>query len=233
MAQRETVPTSINDYGAEEHPAFGQIKLARVSYGGRGAVLFDSDIKHQHTVRLTVTAADRRRDLHHDWIHGASMPLIEVEMSEAQWASFVSSMGTSGVSCTVRATETDHMVPDLAYDPRLAHSMNEVKDTADRLFAEAKDALADLEEAFTAKAGVRVLREKLRTLHHRLHNTESNMAFAAESLSEHAENVVQKARADIEAMVVNKAAQLGLSAGDTAEVLELPVLPGEARAIES
>jgi hypothetical protein len=42
----------------------------------------------------------------------------------------------------------------------------------------------------------------------------ANMTFAAKSLSEHAENVVQRARADVEAMVLAKAAQLGLEPGD-------------------
>jgi hypothetical protein len=42
----------------------------------------------------------------------------------------------------------------------------------------------------------------------------TRMEFAAQSLSEHAENVVQRARADIEAVVMVKAQQLGLNPGD-------------------
>lgn len=50
------------------------------------------------------------------------------------------------------------------------------------------------------------------------------MSYAAKSLSEHAENVVQRARADIEAMVVSKAEQLGIDPGEVAEtpLLEEP-----------
>lgn len=42
----------------------------------------------------------------------------------------------------------------------------------------------------------------------------SNISFAAQSLTEHAENVVQRAKADIEAMVVARAKQLGLDPSD-------------------
>lgn len=51
--------------------------------------------------------------------------------------------------------------------------------------------------------------------------TSPNVAFAARSLNEHAENVVQRARADIEAMVLSKATQLGLDPADLGTVPQL------------
>lgn len=227
---RKIVPPTTNQYGAEEHPAFGQISAARMSISG-GAVLFDSDILHQHTVRITVTAADRKRDLNHDWIHGGIKPLIEVELSEAQWASFVSSMNTSGVPCTIRATESDRQVPELPYDPRLAHSMTEVKEGATRTFGPIKAAM-EAYDALDPKAPAKARREALGKIRDAVRHAEVNLSFAAKSLTEHAENVVQRARADIEAMVGAEAARLGLSAGQAEGLLELPALPGEARATE-
>lgn len=222
----ETAAPTINERGDEAHPAFGRIAAARLS-STPGQVLFDSDITHQHTVRITVQGAVRRRDLHHDWIHESGPAIVEVELSEAQWASFVSSMNTSGVSCTIRQTLADHQIPGLAYDPRLAHSMTEVKTAATATFAKIAAALADYEAAVEAKAGAKVLREKLRVLHFAIEHTEGNLAFAARSLSEHAENVVQKARADIEAMVGAEAQRLGLTGGQAQGLLELPAIPGE------
>jgi hypothetical protein len=226
MARDTTEPT-LNERGDEVHPAFGMISAVRASYSGDGQVLFQSDIKHGHTIRISVSGATRKRDLHHDWVHDDARPLIEVELSEAQWASFVSSMNTTGVPCTIRRTETDWNIPGLVYDPRLAHSMNEVRGAADKTFAKIRDALADYENAVAEKAGAKVLREKLRSLHYTVENTEGNLAFAAKSLTEHAENVVQKARADIEAMVGAEAQRLGLTAGEAKHLLELPAMPGE------
>lgn len=222
---RDTTEPVENEHGDQTHPAFGLIAAHRVS-STPGQVLFDSDIRHNRTIRVSVQRATRKRELHSDWVRGEDRDLIVVELSEAQWASFVSSMDTTGVPCTIRATETDWQVPDLPYNPRLAHSMAEVRDAANQAMVKIKEALADVEAAFEAKAGVKVLREKLRNLHIVVENAPSNMAFAAKSLSEHGENVVQRARADIEAIVQAEATRLGLEVGDS-RVLELPPLPGE------
>jgi hypothetical protein len=228
MTQRETAPPTINAQGDEEHPAFGQIHAHRVS-STPGVTLFDSDIKHGNSVRITINRAVRKRELSQDWIFGRD-ELIEVELSEAQWAGFVSSMNTSGVPCTIRRTETDWNIPELEYDPRLAHSMGEVKGAAVKTFGKIREALADYEKAVAEKAGAKIIKEKLRVLHFAVENSGANMHFAAKVLVEHTENVVQKARADIEAMVTQKAVQLGLTAGQAEGLLELPAMPGEVSA---
>jgi hypothetical protein len=233
MTQRPITEPTTDEYGAEVHPAFGMIQASRVSVGGgpgSGAVLFDSDIKHGHTVRVRIHRAIRRRDLSTDWIH-PGQELIEVEMSEAQWAGFVSSMNTSGVPCTLRRTENEVAVPNLDYDPRLAHSMQEVKGAAVKAFGRIREAMQDYEEAVAQKLGAKIIKERQRNLHYAIENSGANMTFAAKQLVEHTENVVQKARSDIEAMVQAEAARLGLTAGQAQGLLELPVLEGEEPAL--
>lgn len=228
MTQRHIEPPTHDKYGNEVHPAFGMISAGRVSIGGgpgSGSVLFQSDIKHGHTVRITISRATRKRDLNHDWVH-SGQELIEVELSEAQWASFVSSMNTSGVPCTLRRTENDVFVPGLEYQPRLAESMGEVKDAAVKAFGGIREAMQAYEKAIEEKAGAKTIKEARRKLHYAIEHSGANMHFAAKSLVEHTENVVQKARADIEAMVFQEAARLGLEPGQ-APLLELPVLAGE------
>jgi hypothetical protein len=228
-AMRETTEPTLDKYGAEEHPAFGMIRASRttvVGGAGSGAVLFDSDIKHGHTVRIVIERATRKRDLNSDWIHGGN-ELIEVELSEAQWASFVSSMNTTGVPCTLRRTETDLQVPGLPYAPRLAESMAEVKGAAVAAFGKIREALLAYEQAVAEKAGAKAVREARNRLHYAVENSGANMTFAAKTLVEHTENAVQRARADIEAMVAQEAARLGLDSGQAQGLLELPVLDGE------
>jgi hypothetical protein len=228
MTQRQIEPPTIDQHGDEVHPAFGQIQANRVTIGGgpgAGAVLFQSDIKHGNTIRITIRRATRKRDLNHDWVHGGQ-ELMEVELSEAQWASFVSSMNTSGVPCTIRRTETDWNIPELPYQPRLAESMGEVKNVAAKVFGEIREARDAYEKALADKAPAKVRNEALRKLHYAIENSGSGMHFAAKTLVEHTENVVQKARADIESMVMQETQRLGLEAGQ-APVLELPVLAGE------
>lgn len=187
----------------EAHPAFGLIGASRSQ--GSGAVLFDSDIKHRHTVTVTIYEAERERNLNHDRVYPKSTKgiLAEVQMSEAQWASFVSSMNTGfGVPCTVRRTYDDYNVAGLPYAPRMEESMSEVRDAGEKAIEKIREAF-DVAFDKPTKANMRYLKAMI-------DNAPSNMTFAAKSLSEYTENVVQRARADIEAMVTAKAQQLGL-----------------------
>jgi hypothetical protein len=200
-SQRGEVPPTVDEYGAEHHPAWGVIGASRVQ--STGTYLFDSDMRHQHYVVVTLRQARRTRDLNHDRIMADSrLPIVEVAMSEAQWASFVSSMNTGdGVPCTIERRDGQR-APGFPHEARLAESMREVSEAADKSLEAIREAFA-LVEAKPTKANIRNLGIVLG-------NAPASMRFAASSLTEHAENVVQRARADLEAMVVAKAAQIGL-----------------------
>lgn len=210
---RDIIPPTKNEYGGEEHPAWAMIGASRVQNGPPGAVLFDSDLRHGHTIMVRISTASRRRDLNQDYLH-SEKEFIEIEMSEAQWASFVSSMNVgNGVPCTVRRREGEWTVPGMPYEPRLQESMNETRQAADKVVEEIREAF----EAFETKRNA----ANLRTLKCAIENATPNVVFAAKSLTKHAENVVQRARADIEAMVASKARQLGIEPSDLGGVAEL------------
>lgn len=183
----------------EKHPSFAKIGAYRTSIGPPGESLFDSDIRHAHTVVLRIEEAERRREIGHDFIHGGKR-IVEVEMSEAQWASFVSSTNTSGVPCTLRWHGEDIEKPP--YAPRLRESIAETHDAADRAFADIKAAFEEY-VAHPTKA-------QLRSLRATIENATPNVDYAGKVLVEHAENVVQRARADVEAMVLAQADRLGI-----------------------
>lgn len=216
MTHEVTEPT-LDEHGSETHPAFATIGANRGSYGPPGATLFDSDIKHGHTVTIRLHTATRRRDISHDYIHSGQR-LFEVEMSEAQWASFVSSMNVGdGVPCTLRARETDYDIDGLPYAPRLAVSMQETHDAAQRLMADIREKFELVKEKPT--------KANLWSLECALNNATPNVDYVAKKLAEHAENVVNKSRADIEAIVASKATQLGIEAFN-------PFAPQELEAAE-
>lgn len=197
----------------EQHPSFGMIAAYRGSYG---ATLFDSDIYHHHTVTLRIHRASRRRELHSDWIH-AREELIEVEMSEAQYASFVSSPNTSGVPCTIRTIQGEDIERPV-FAPRLEESMRETHEAAQEAFGEIVEALRVFEE--TPSTPARAKKEALASLRAKIQNAVPNVDFAGKRLSEHAENVVQKARSDVEAMVSQHAARMGVEALPAVALLE-------------
>jgi hypothetical protein len=194
-----------DEYGHEIHPAWVVVGAYRGTVSPPGAALFDSDIRHQHVITVRVSEARRKRNLHRDWI-GDVKPIVEFTMSEAQWASFVSSMNSgSGVPATLGYRE-GKSVPGVPYDPRLQASLDEVRGAAERAQADVLVAFREYQEHKTAG--------NLRSLQAAIENMPANISFAGEQLSEHAENVVQRAKADIEAFVVNKAQQLGLDPGE-------------------
>jgi hypothetical protein len=213
----DPAPPTAGPDGTEAHPAYALVSATRVTHS-RGAVLFDSDLAHRQTIRVTVARATRRRDLSTDWIHATGPALVELDLSEAQWAAFVSSMNTPGVPCTLRATETDHDLPGLDLAPRLAASMDEARNAADKAFEQSRAALAAYEDAL-ASGGAKDKRDALGRLRAALTNAAPNVAYASTRLAEHAENVVTKARADIEAMAAQQAAHLALPAPDPDRVL--------------
>lgn len=207
-------PTVEEEYGDEVHPAFGLIGASRVSVSPPGSVLFDSDVKHGHTVIVRIRTAGRRRDNKYDWIHGRE-ELIEVEMSEAQWASLVSSMNSgNGTPCTIRRREDGETTPSIPYAPRLAHSLDETRDAAHEAFDEIKEAMAAYELALLNKAPAAERNEALRTLRARISNAVPNVEYAGQRLVDHTEDVITKARYDVEAFVIAKAKQLGIEPGD-------------------
>jgi hypothetical protein len=208
---RNIEPVVTNDRGDETHPAFALISASRTSTSP-GSVLFDSDIRHQHSVVVRISTATRKRSLNQDRTHEEKQ-LIEIEMSEAQWGSFVSSMNVgSGVPCTLRA-ERGAKVPGLKYEPRMAESLREVQEATGRVFGRIDSALSAYESHKTVA--------NLRALRNAVERVGGDLDFAAKSLAEYAEGVVQRARADVEVFVANKARQLGLDPADVQSPLEL------------
>lgn len=213
--QRDVEPITVEHKHGDDwetHPAFGHIHANRVS-SNPSVSLFDSEILHSHYVVLSIQTAERKRDLSRDWIHPSLDPLIEVAMSEAQWASLVSSMNAGGTPCTIQSRETQRLVPDLPYEPRMAQSIAEVREAYDKSLGKAKAAMAAY-DALDPKAPAKERRAALAELRQAINYAEGNGVFAAESLSEHVEGVVTRAKADIEAMVAAHVERLGIDAAN-------------------
>lgn len=195
----ETTEPTHNDHGDEVHPSFGVAQVHRNS-SHPAHHLFDSSIGHTEYVTLEVHRATRKRDLRRDWIHTApGRPLIEIEMSMSQWGSLISGSGSGrGTPVTIHQFNGETM-PRADHTSRLAVTAKEVSTTAAKAVQDVQAAAAEVDAVFEKKAGRTVMRVALTNLRHTLANLPSNMKFAADALTEHAEDVVAKATADIEA----------------------------------
>lgn len=217
MRREEVTPNRIEltGYGRdgeyeESHPAFAVAVVTRASGGAR--TVFQSDLQHSETIRLSISTAVRGRGLMHDWVH-PKKELIEVEMSLAQWGSLVSSIGIgSGVPVTLRRTESEVFVAGIPYEPRIAVVMDEARGATTKLMDQIRRRYVAVKEAFEGKQGIKVQRAAIDSLGHALNNAESNTGFAVKSVADAAEHIAAQAKSDIEAHILAAAQLTGLTA---------------------
>ena len=194
----------------EEHPAYAMIGASRVS-ATPGAELFGSDFLHGNYVTISVKRARLDRGLSSDWHHGHGTDLIEVAVSEAQWATFVSAMNVGdGVPCTLRYIE-GQSVPGIERDQggRREQLNDEVRQTL-------ADALTAL-EALRDDAPSKKYREKVESA---IQQIKSNLPYVARQFDKHAENTVEKAKMEVNAYVTQTLQRAGMTAiGRAAPIL--------------
>lgn len=191
--EEPVVTQTSKDESRVTHPCFGQIGASRVS---GGTFLYGSDFQHNAFVRITIRESDMRRNLSTDWPHGGK-ELVEVDLSESQWAEFVSAMNIGfGSQCTIRHVEHEFR-PGL---PRPARrSQQFAKEAADDM-RESLEALADLtatiNELKISEKQKALLRGKVRSSEAAL---TSGLPFVAKLFQEHMETTVSKAKLEINA----------------------------------
>lgn len=186
------------------HPAFGQIVANRV---GGGAILYGSDFRHRGYVSITIKRSTLHRDLSRDWPL-ASGELITVNLSEAQWARFVSAMNIGdGAQCTIERIGGEEVpgIPDPA-DRRgqFAREQAVVSEELQRHLAAARAAVL--------ASGLSEKKQKtiLDSLHMADMKAGSSQEWVADQFSKHMETTVEHAAIEIDAMMTAAVQQVGL-----------------------
>lgn len=188
------------------HPAYGQISVSRIS-GGRRA-LYGSDFYHHQSVRVSISTSTLDRHLNSDWPHECK-EIIEVEMSEAQWATFVSTFGIGGgVQCTIRHRD-GKMVPGFP-------SRDEADEFSADMSEQAKDALAALKASAAAVMNAKMSKKDAETILAGIRKAAQeigvNADFVQKCFNEHMEGRVEKAKVEIHAYLQNSIQRAGLEA---------------------
>lgn len=201
------------------HPAYALIGASRVSgtgREGRGAVLFGSDFEHRDYITLHISRAQLDRGLAQDWYHGLS-EIIEVAMSEAQWATFVSTLNMGqGVPCTLQ--HVNHArVPQIPQPP--ARRQQFKQEMADYL-KEAEAALKHLRGCIEKKAGKKEMQGAIWRMENAL---TPNLGFLADQFGEHVENVTEAAKIEVSAYITGVVQRAGIkSLGGEKPPISLP-----------
>jgi len=199
-------PGPSGDTEVSTHPAYGQIGTSRVS---GHANLYDSDFRHNAYMTITIRKSQLHRDLHRDW-HFAHQEIIEVALSESQWATFVSSPNSGmGVPCTIQHMD-GQIIPGLP-DPssRADQFSKEMADTLGKSIGTLKALLGQIDEQGLPKKKADAIK---RAIEHALMQINSNVPFVAKSFEEHTEAVVEAAKAEIHGYMTGVLNRAGIEA---------------------
>jgi hypothetical protein len=196
------------------HPAFGAIKASRVQ--GR-AELFGSDMSHDRYISVAINRAVMNRSLSSNWVF-ANDEVIEVALSEAQWATFVSAMNVGvGVPCTIAHIEGKRL-------PQIERDSSEQNRFAGELKAsleKAMLALGELSELATGRPLKAAESSRIRSLAFAAHRAISDSApFVAKQFAEHMEEKTEAAKAEVHAMAMQVLAGVPLVANDEPKLIE-------------
>ncbi len=193
------------DEATYTHPAYGQVSVSNVS---GGIYLYGSDFHHQNYVALRINRSELNRNLSNDWPH-AREELVEIAMSESQWATLVSSMNRGeGVQCTLQHYQRK-MVPQI---PRIEGKIAQFRAEGSEAAEEAVRAITELrDEINDSKLSQKQKEAWTRKLDFIEGRTTGNLRFVASQFGEHMEKVVNKAKTEISAFAHNMIMRTGLS----------------------
>lgn len=194
------------------HPAFACVGVSRVSGRAGAGELFDSQVSHQHYVRLEVTSAEYQVGPYHSRVMGRSRPYIVLEMTEAQWVAMVSRMNGPDVPCTLRRV-TDGLlkaVPEIAPMPKFEEALtNDAAAMHAKWNADIDRCRAEI-LTIADKLGARSKAELESVLSRMVGHLKANSHFAHEVLTERKERLVTEAGLELESMANALVNRLGL-----------------------
>jgi hypothetical protein len=207
--------TQVGNATIFEHPAQGSISTYRLQ--ARSIELFGSALNHQHVIGVEISTVDVHREYHQDR-HTNQKHLIRFEMSEAQWASFVSSVGSSaGTPITFRyrppAGELISMPTYECEGLKDRHSA-EIKKQAQQMVDDSIKGVKELQALLAgsgtvSKTQLRAVTDKLAIA---LGNLPSNMAFMQDMFAEAMEKSVEDAKSEVQAYTNSMIRNAGIGA---------------------
>jgi hypothetical protein len=207
----------------ERHPAYGQIGASRVS--GR-AQLYGSDFEHNNYITIRLYKSELHRNLSNDTPMTRGGDVMEVSLSESQWATFVSSLNAGqGVPCTINYLNGEGDLPGIR------RTVNRRAQFEDELNTRLKEVEANVHEIAEKVKALPVSQKKKDEILHDIRVTLNNMApnlkFTQEQFGEYMEDTTNRAKAEINAYAQRMFAAPTTPALDSAPAMPVRMLEGE------
>jgi hypothetical protein len=191
--------------------------IVLTNHTGNSATLFGSDLKHNNRVCIKIARAELNRTLNRDWFAGEVRPIVEFEMSHAQFAQFITGAGKGdGTPCTLTyAPERGHTSKPMPIieniETKHATYRREISETARREVEGISDSVNELKAMVaTGKVGLVKMREILHNLTRQVSNLPENLSYTVASAEDALEKATSDAKIEVEAFISTAAQRLGL-----------------------
>lgn len=211
-----------------EHPSYVMVGLFR-SEGNIGRLFGSALDKHHTSITLRVAQATRKHSLGRDWYHAKSLlPLIEVELSAAQFAEMITSMNVgSGVPGTLRSLNGERTGP---VPEEHSLEVEEVRKQFARDVASVAKGVEDMEKRVADLLDKKSLskedkKEILSQFASFRQHVRSNSPFMVEQFERAAEKVVTHAKAEVDAFITHNVVAEGIRSLAEKAAVRAPELP--------
>lgn len=190
------------------HPAYAQIQANRVTGQTR---LYGTDFVHRDFIRVTIAPSEHVRDLHHDWYHASLQSYIEVDLSEAQWANFISTMNHGQGACATLARLNNEGVPAIAAPESNPNDKWQVE--IEQTLANTRAQLNKIKGIIAESKLSQKEKDRLKIeLDVAGYGVGSNIDFITETFGKHVDKTVVAAKIEVEAYINSAIHHTGLQA---------------------
>jgi ElaB/YqjD/DUF883 family membrane-anchored ribosome-binding protein len=216
-SRNHTLPTLVhsdNHHGDEyTHNAFGVISVTHPQLSG-GVRLFGSKLKHTQCVTIHIdTAKLIKRHGYEDVM--ADKHILELDMTELQWAQFVSSSMGRNIPVTLSEYRSEGWISadqidieDTVAEKFSSEMSKSVKESIAQL-KELSESLQSLVEA-TGSVSKKELKELSFNLKNRVDNLPSNLGYVSTVFQKEIDKTMEASKQEIEAFIENTATRLGM-----------------------
>jgi hypothetical protein len=176
------------------HPAYALIRATRVT--GHCA-LYGTDFIHNNLVKIAITRSALHRSVSHDW-PAPGAELVEVAMSEAQWARLISSTGgvDAETQCTLVKLGPDTipgLPPPKSRVDEFTKEMRRTQAKAMRTLGSLRTSIEDLGLSKRATERLTAMVEEARV------RMSLNAERVVDQFDKHAEHLIDEAKTEVSA----------------------------------
>lgn len=199
------------------HPSFAVVRV--LGTHGRNVTLFGSDSVHNDYVTIEVAPADLKRSINNDWIHGDSTPIIQFNMSHAQFVSMIQNKGNGAGTPVTLTIAPKSMNTDLMSVPLIEPLQSnvelikdEINEQVQKRVEKALALITELESAVEDKKGIKIIRELMKDTKNAIGGLPNSLSYSVGQAHEEINKSVQEATVNVEAMIQTKLKNIGVHA---------------------